>query len=308
MSRPVVLLVDDEERILRSLGLLLRGRYEVLATSDGAQALAWVAQRPVHVVVSDQRMPGMSGVEVLREVRARSPASMRLLLTGYADLAAVEDSVNEGEIFRFLEKPWDAAQLLAAVEQAAQIAVAEFAEALPVPPEAPLPPSAAAPGLRALVLDEDRATAALVRGLLPARCEVVAVTDVEMALALLAERPFALLLAELRHSRDDVIGALKWLKREAPQTLAIACSSLRDGRLLIDLINQGQIFRFLPKPLSRELLRRALLAACERHAELLQAPQRLRRLAVEPPRKDGSLPTRLLDYFRRIRETARTRG
>jgi len=295
MSRPVVLLVDDEERILRSLGLLLRGRYDVLATTDGAQALAWVAQRPVHVVVSDQRMPGMSGVEVLREVRARSPASMRLLLTGYADLAAVEDSVNEGEIFRFLEKPWDAAQLLATVEQAAQIALAEFAEAVPALPQASAPAAAAAPGLRALVLDEDRATAALVRGLLPPRCEVVAVTDVEMALALLAERPFALLLAELRHSRDDVIGALKWLKREAPQ-------------LLIDLINQGQIFRFLPKPLSRELLRRALLAACERHAELLQAPQRLRRLAVEPPRKDGSLPTRLLDYFRRIRETARTRG
>ncbi len=305
MSRPVVLLVDDEERILRSLGLLLRGRYDVLATTDGAQALAWVAQRPVHVVVSDQRMPGMTGVDVLRGVRARSPATMRLLLTGYADLAAVEDSVNEGEIFRFLEKPWDAPQLLAAVEQAAQIALAEFAETAP---PAPVASPAAAPGLRALVLDEDRATAALVRCLLPPRCEVVAVTDVEMALALLAERPFALLLAELRHSRDDVIGALKWLKREAPQTLAIACSSLRDGRLLIDLINQGQIFRFLPKPLSRELLRRALLAACERHAELLQAPQRLRRLAVEAPRQDGSLPTRLLDYFRRIRETARTRG
>jgi len=303
MSKATILLVDDEERILRSLGLLLRSRYNVLATTDGAQALAWVTQRPVHVVISDQRMPTMSGTEVLRGVRGRSPHTMRLLLTGYADLAAVEASVNEGEIFRFIEKPWDAAQLLAMVEQAAQIALAEFAETTPAPG-----PVGAAPTLRVLVLDEDRSTATLVRGLMPSSCDVTAVTDVEMALALLAEHDFAVVLAELRHSRDDVIDTLKWLKREAPRTLAIAYSGLRDGRILIDLINQGQIFRFLPKPLSRELLRRALIAACERHAELRTAPQRARRVVVELPRQESSLPTKLMDYFRRIRETARMRA
>jgi len=113
MSRATLLLVDDEERILRSLSLLLRSRFEVLTTTDGAWALEWVRERTVHVVVSDQRMPGMSGVDVLRGVRERSPATMRLLLTGYADLAAVEASMNEGEIFRFLEKPWDAPALIA---------------------------------------------------------------------------------------------------------------------------------------------------------------------------------------------------
>ena len=304
MTRPCVVLVDDEERILRSLSLLLRSRYEVLSTTDGAQALAWVTQRPVHVVVSDQRMPRMTGVEVLRGVRSRSPATMRLLLTGYADLAAVEESVNEGEIFRFLEKPWDAPQLLETVEQAAQISLTEFAEAKPATPIA----VTRVPALRLLVLDEDRTTATLVRGLMPNNCDVIAATDVEMALALLADQPFAVVLAELRHSRDDVIAALKWLKREVPQTLAIACSGLRDGRILIDLINQGQIFRFLPKPLSRELLRRALGAACERHAELLEAPQRIRRTVVELPRQETSLPGKLMDYFRRIREGGRARA
>jgi DNA-binding NtrC family response regulator len=306
VSRATVVLVDDEERILRSLSLLLRSRYDVLATTDGAQVLAWVAQRPVHVVVSDQRMPQMSGVEVLRGVRSRSPRTMRVLLTGYADLAAVEASVNDGEIFRFLEKPWDATQLLATVEQAAQVALAEFAEtAAPAP--VPLRPAANA-ALRILVLDEDPASAPLVRASAPEPCDVVGATDVESALALLAEQPFAIVLAELRHSRDDAIGALKWLKREAPQTLAIACSGLRDGRLLIDLINQGQIFRFLPKPLSRELLRRALAAAADRHAELQRAPQRVQRMAVDVPRQEASLPTRLMDYFRRIREGGRLRA
>ncbi len=158
-----------------------------------------------------------------------------------------------------------------------------------------------------LVLDEDRSTADIVRGLLPSSCEVVAASDVDHALALLVERDYAVLLAELSHSRDDVIGMLKWLKREAPQTSTIACSALRDGRVLIELINQGQIFRFLPKPLGRELLRRALIAACERYGESRAAPQRLRRVAVEPLRRDHSLPARLLDYFRRIRENARVR-
>lgn len=302
MSRATVLLVDDEERILRSLALLLRGRYDVLLANSGAQALAILDSKRVHVVVSDQRMPGMDGVTLLRAVRERSPRTMRLLLTGYADLEAVENSVNAGEIFRFLEKPWTGPALLDTVAQAAAIALEEFDDA-PVP-ATPLPRAA----LRLLVLDEDPATAPLVRGLLPASCEVTPVDTVESALARLGESDHAVLLAELRHSRDDVVGALKQLKREAPHTLTIACSGLRDARVLIELINQGQIFRFLPKPLGRELLRRALTAAFERHAELTLAPQRVRRHAVEPARQDASLPARLMDYFRRIREQARLRA
>lgn len=301
-DKPCVVLIDDEERILRSLSLLLRSRYEVLATTDPVQVLDWVRSRPVHVVVSDQRMPTISGVDLLRQIRDHSPRSMRLLLTGYADLAAVEAAVNDGEIFRFLEKPWDAARLQAAIATAAAMAQEAFARLVVAPvPVPPIAPSAV------LVLDEDPATAALVRELLPTGSTVVPATDVETALARIEAQEFGVILAELRHSRDDVIGALKLLKQASPRTLAITCSSLRDGRLLIDLINQGQVFRFLPKPLARELLRRALQAAQQRHRELRCEPPRARHDALEAPR-DLSLSGRVLDYLRRIRDQARLRA
>lgn len=306
-DKPCVVLIDDEERILRSLSLLLRSRYEVLATTDPVQVLDWVRSRPVHVVVSDQRMPTISGVDLLRQIRDHSPRSMRLLLTGYADLAAVESAVNDGEIFRFLEKPWDSTRLLDAVATAAKIAQDEFARlAPPAPP--PLPLRDHAPAVPpVLVLDEDPMTVTVVRELLPPGSIVVPAANVETALARIEEREYAVILAELRHASDDVIGALKLLKQASPRTLAITCSSLRDGRLLIDLINQGQVFRFLPKPLVRELLRRALQAAMERHRELRHEPQRLRRHAVEAPR-EVTLSSRVLDYLRRIRDQTRLRA
>jgi len=311
-DKPCVVLIDDEERILRSLSLLLRSRYEVLATTDPVQVLDWVRTRPVHVVVSDQRMPTISGVDLLRQIRDHSPRSMRLLLTGYADLAAVEAAVNDGEIFRFLEKPWDAARLQQTIAATAQIAADEFARLAPGAPRA-VPAAAtpavvdAAPPAAVLVLDEDPMTVTLVRELLPPGALVVPAVSVEAALARIEAREYGVILAELRHSSDDVIGALKLLKQASPRTLAIACSSLRDGRLLIDLINQGQVFRFLPKPLVRELLRRALFAALDRHRELHLEPLRLRRHAVEAPR-EVSLSSRVLDYLRRIRDQARLRA
>lgn len=306
-DKPCIVLIDDEERILRSLSLLLRSRYEVLATTDPVQVLNWVRSRPVHVVVSDQRMPTINGVDLLRQIRDHSPRSMRLLLTGYADLAAVEAAVNDGEIFRFLEKPWDSARLQEAIASAAKIAQDDFARLAPMT-AASLPAVAreqAVPPV--LVLDEDPLTVTIVRELLPPGSIVVPATNVETALARIEEQEYAVILAELRHGSDDVIGALKLLKQASPRTLAIACSSLRDGRLLIDLINQGQVFRFLPKPLVRELLRRALQAALERYRELRREPQRLRRHAVEAPR-EISLSSRVLDYLRRIRDQARMRA
>lgn len=304
-AKPCVVLIDDEERILRSLSMLLRGRYDVLSTTNPVQVLDWVRQRPVHVVVSDQRMPTISGVDLLRQIREHSPRSMRLLLTGYADLAAVEAAVNDGEIFRFLEKPWDAAKLQEIVALAAQIAQADFERADIAPA---LPPATATTHFGGvLVLDEDPGSAVLVRSLLPESCPVATATNVEAAMALLEAQEYAVLVAELRHSSDDVIAALKLLKQASPRTLAVACSSLRDGRLLIDLINQGQVFRFLPKPLGKELLRRALLAALERHGELRHEPHRLRRHVVEAPRQ-VSLSGRVMDYLRRIRDQARLRA
>jgi len=298
-----VLFVDDEERILRSLRMLFRGRCEVLTTTSGREAIEWVSQRRVHVVVSDQRMPEIGGVEVLKAVARRSPSTMRILLTGYADMDAVSASVNEGEIFRFVEKPWHAPYLISIVEKAAALAALEFAApAAPVRSVVVAPP-VSQPAAHVLALDQDGALAALVQDLLPASVQVHHATSVEAALEILAARPIAIVVAHLTSAKDDVSAALKELKRIRPATLAIVVSPIRDSRLIIGLINEGQIFRFLLEPPIRELLRRGLIAALERHAELISTSRLQARHVVEVPSAGAdSIAGRLLGVWRRVRE------
>lgn len=309
-SPATVLFVDDEERILRSLRMLFRGRYDVLMTTSGQEALQIVRSRPVHALISDQRMPEMLGVDLLRQARLASPATMRLLLTGYSDLQAIVSSVNDGEIFRFIEKPWQAQHLIDTVAQAVQIAQHEFAlpRVLAEAPTSIAVAAATATDARLLVLDEDGDTLALVHEIVGTTCHVQGVATVEAALELLCEGETSVVIAELAHRTDNVAGALKTLKRYNPATLTIAISHLRDSRTLIELINQGQVYRFLPKPLSRELLKRSLQAALSHFQKLKVAPALLRRHAVEEAKFEPmSLSSRLLDYWRRIRDNGRTR-
>ena len=114
-----LLLVDDEENILSALKRLLRRDGYTILTAAGAEAgLEVLARHPVDVIVSDQRMPGMSGVEFLRRVKTLHPETVRLVLSGYTDLQAVTDAINEGAIYKFLTKPWDDGILRANIDEA----------------------------------------------------------------------------------------------------------------------------------------------------------------------------------------------
>jgi two-component system NtrC family sensor kinase len=114
-----VLLVDDDDHVRRALKRALRrAACELLEAGDATHALETLRREPVHVVVSDYRMPGMSGIEFLREVKERWPRIQRVLLTGQADTAAIEEAVNRSEIFRFIWKPWDDPQLLLTIQNA----------------------------------------------------------------------------------------------------------------------------------------------------------------------------------------------
>ncbi|MDH4315704.1 MAG: response regulator [Gammaproteobacteria bacterium] len=100
-----ILFVDDEQRVLNSMRGMFRRDYELFLTTDGKEAITIAQNNPIDVIVADQRMPGMTGVEVLGKMKTLSPRTVRILLTGYADPAAVEGSINIGEVFRFLSKP-----------------------------------------------------------------------------------------------------------------------------------------------------------------------------------------------------------
>jgi EAL domain-containing protein (putative c-di-GMP-specific phosphodiesterase class I)/CheY-like chemotaxis protein len=117
-----LLLVDDEPNILSALRRLLRGEgYQILTAPDGAAGLALLAEHPVDVIVSDQRMPGMVGADFLREAKQQYPETIRIMLSGYTELQSVTDAVNEGAIYKFLTKPWDDDQLRGHIAEAFRV-------------------------------------------------------------------------------------------------------------------------------------------------------------------------------------------
>ena len=268
VRRPAVLFVDDEERVLNALSHLFRDAYDVDTANGGAQALEKLRARRFHVLVSDQRMPEMPGVELLRQAKTFAPGTVRLLLTGYSDLAAIVGSVNESEVFRFVSKPWQEDDLRATLAESVDVAIAlEAAAAAPTPA---LPAGAAV-----LVLGE----AALARGareLAKNAYKVHEAAGVDAALEVLAAEEIAALVCDLDIGESGPAALLRILKKQSPQTQLIAVSAASDSELIISLINEARIYRFLKKPVNFSLLQGALVAALGRYARMVKSPAMLR--------------------------------
>src|SRR3954449_5577229 len=118
--RHTLLVVDDEVDVLESLRHLFHRSYRVLTAGGGEQALEIIRNNDVHLILSDQRMPGMSGDVFLSQARRLQPDAIRILFTGYADIQAVINAVNEGNIYRYILKPWDAVELEGVIRQATE--------------------------------------------------------------------------------------------------------------------------------------------------------------------------------------------
>lgn len=116
-----ILYVDDEENNLMSFKATFRTKYNVLIAISGEEALKIMDSKPVHIIITDQRMPNMTGIEFLEQILKIHPDPMRILLTGYADMSAVIDAVNKGKIYHYLSKPWDEEELDKTIQQAFQI-------------------------------------------------------------------------------------------------------------------------------------------------------------------------------------------
>jgi response regulator RpfG family c-di-GMP phosphodiesterase len=115
-----LLVVDDHEAVIASVEELFRGRYQVLGTRDVADALAIIRQGQIAVIMADQRMPGVSGSELLARVAMLEPDVTRILMTAYADLDAVMQAINQGKIYYYVSKPWEANELEAIIDKAVE--------------------------------------------------------------------------------------------------------------------------------------------------------------------------------------------
>ena len=118
MSQYAILCVDDEVNILSSLErvFLEEEDYEIITANGGEKGLEVLKKRPVDLIISDQRMPGMSGTEFLKKARELHPDTVRIVLSGYADFDTITAAINEGEIYRLIQKPWQEDELLLAVK------------------------------------------------------------------------------------------------------------------------------------------------------------------------------------------------
>ncbi len=106
-----ILYVDDEKANLSSFNALLRRDYKVFLAESGAEALEFLASEKIDLIISDQRMPAMTGVELLEQVRLKYPEVIRMVLTGYTDMQAIVDAINKGKIYYYITKPWKGDEL-----------------------------------------------------------------------------------------------------------------------------------------------------------------------------------------------------
>ncbi len=367
-ERASLLFVDDEERVLNSMRIMFRRRYDLHTASDGAEALRIIRERDIDVIVADHRMPRMTGVEVLSAVRQASPRTVRILLTGYADLDAVETSINEGEVFRFLTKPCAPQQLRETIALASRLAREDairpeadpeavdrlLSESAPEPPtndhgagteivmegeqvtelhpasptltthgasqdhdftataviarptEAGTTVNAATPtrrlaqGLGVIVFSTDDHVINTIHQAVRSRLPVYRATNIVQVVKCLAEHKAGVLVTDISLDRATIQTMMARLKQHLPELVTIAIAEHRDVQDMVWLINHGQIFRFLRKPLSPGRCAVSLQAALQHHRALLKNPALAKRHEVDET-EDSGLMDDLLTRLRNLR-------
>ncbi|WP_175253632.1 response regulator [Pseudomonas sp. BMW13] len=282
MSAPVrILFVDDEERILRSLALQFRRHYEVLTESDPLRALQRLRDEHIHVLVSDQRMPQMSGAQLLAEAREIAPDTLRILLTGYSDLDAAVEALNNGGIFRYLTKPWDQQEMAFTLRQAAELAVRQAQPLLATTHE-----QLSAP-LSLLLLDDEPDTLAVVGEFcVSGGHRLLRARNLAEAMLQLNNERVDILVGDLKLAGEDTAPLLKTLAQAHPRLLSLVVTPFQDTQALLRLVNEAQIFRYLPKPIRRGLFDKGLKAAAEQAAIWRAQPQQVVSRLAEVPRDE----------------------
>ena len=116
-----LLYVDDEINNLNAFKASLRRDYNILTAESGEEALEVLKENKVHIIITDQRMPKMTGIELLEKVLQLYPDPIRILLTGYADIQAVIDAINKGQVYKYITKPWDEQELRLSIKNSYEV-------------------------------------------------------------------------------------------------------------------------------------------------------------------------------------------
>ena len=306
-----VLFVDDEPRITSALKAIFRREYSVLTANSGAQALQIMDSHTVDVLVSDQRMPNMLGHQLLAKASKRHPQTMRILLTGFMDKQAIVESINDGEVYRFINKPWknDAMrEVIAEAALASEIAVASPPSASGKSP-ALTPPTSADTVRRirdqALLMMEQKQE---IRHQIRRFCSdhdimIYGTQSIQQAVAAATSRDaIGVAVIELSDNTAAALQTISLLKQARPELITIALTEDYDATTAVDLINHGQVFKYLAKPLDIGRFQSAIENAFTRHRFLKTQPTAKQRYRVQKP--TGRLASGLQELFNKLLTTA----
>lgn len=308
-STATVLFVDDEERIVKLLKLMFQDKYRVLTATSGQQALEIIASNGhVDVVVSDQRMPQMTGIELLAEVRKASPDAIRVLLTGYSDLVSIIGAVNDGEVYRFLNKPWRKEDLTNTLAECVELSRKRrsppqtsdpSASSLAQPEAVPArgasisgaEPLASAAKL--LALDSMATDRHDLMEMFTDDYDVLGASSITEALQIVEHHNIGVVVANTFVNGERTADLLTALKMHAPSIVIVVLTDVADSDMVISMINHAQIYRIAIKPIQPNVFRLAVSAAMREHHRLCARP-------VETDQQPGSDAGLGVDMTQRI--------
>ena len=282
-----LLFVDDEQQILTSLNSLFDAEYNVFTATNGPNALEIISKQTIDIIVSDQRMPEMQGIDLLKCVKDLSPETTRILMTGSADMNLAVRSLNHGEIFSFIEKPWNNAQF--------KLKLAKAAEHLSKPE---------IEKVNLLLIDKSIDICAKIHRIYGQKYTVYCGNNMDDALLILKEHEIAVLITEYVPEEEEMNDFIQLLKDTNPSLITVVLSAQADPRLLVRFINEGKIFRYLPKPVEDKLLEININAALKRYAELKPDPsllESLQKIEKTSDKKSSGIIARLMKKLRTLR-------
>ncbi|MCZ6470397.1 MAG: response regulator [Gammaproteobacteria bacterium] len=245
MTTETLLIVDDETRILRALKAVFRSGYRVRTTTNCSEALHILKTEQVNAIISDQRMPEMRGVDLLNRARRISPNTMRLLMTGYSDVSSILDAINQGEVYRYITKPWGQDEIQAVVANAVKISQKLY-DVDHAPTYDATTATDYAEKTELLVLDRRQTIYEVVRSQFSESCIVHYSQTIEDTVKIFVRRPVKVVIVNVPRGNSDYLSFLKLIKSQHPSIVTIAVMAESDADQIIDLINQGQIYRYLP--------------------------------------------------------------
>lgn len=284
MDKATLMFVDDEKQILNAMKWLFRKEYNLLFANSGEEAVEMMKSNRIDVLISDQKMPGMRGTEVLKASREHCPDAIRLLLTGYSDYNAVVASINDGEVFRFIQKPWDNTKLRASIGEAVEVALTGKAPA-PKAPRAPKPaditdkPMSEQPGILSIVKPQSVSSELIQK--LPDHYPKHHTSSLREAIEILNTENIGVMVIEHDLGTKQINDFIRMMKSHHPEILTLVLCEIEDIQDVIGLINLGQVYRFLKPSVGPSALKMAINAAYRQHLMLKERPQLKARYKVD---------------------------